>query len=73
MSADSTTGAAPSLPATLRLGPTHLVVRDLDAHSWVEAWFPGHGWVTDLLNRPALAADVAAMTPRPDLPLESDG
>jgi len=27
----------------------------------------GHGWVTDLLNRPELAADVAAMTPRPDL------
>jgi len=22
------------------------VVRDLDAHSWVEAWFPGQGWVT---------------------------
>ena len=22
------------------------VVRDLDAHSWVEAWFPGLGWVT---------------------------
>jgi transglutaminase-like putative cysteine protease len=22
------------------------VVRDLDAHSWVEAWFPGVGWVT---------------------------
>ena len=22
------------------------VVRDLDAHSWVEAWFPGFGWVT---------------------------
>jgi protein-glutamine gamma-glutamyltransferase len=22
------------------------VVRDLDAHSWVEAWFPGYGWVT---------------------------
>jgi hypothetical protein len=21
-------------------------VRDLDAHSWVEAWFPGIGWVT---------------------------
>lgn len=37
------------------------------------ARLPGHGWVTDLLNQPALAADVAAMTPRPDLPLESDG
>jgi catechol 2,3-dioxygenase len=37
MSADSTTGAAPSLPATLRLGPTHLVVRDLDASiAWYE-------------------------------------
>ncbi len=22
------------------------VVRDLDAHSWVEVWFPGTGWVT---------------------------
>ena len=22
------------------------VVRDLDAHSWVEAWFPQYGWVT---------------------------
>jgi transglutaminase-like putative cysteine protease len=22
------------------------VVRDLDAHSWVEAWFPGIGWVS---------------------------
>jgi 2-amino-4-hydroxy-6-hydroxymethyldihydropteridine diphosphokinase len=32
---------------------------------------PGHGWLTDLLNDPALGADVAAMSPRPDLPLES--
>jgi 2-amino-4-hydroxy-6-hydroxymethyldihydropteridine diphosphokinase len=31
----------------------------------------GHGWVTDLLNTPAVAADAAAMTPRPELPLES--
>jgi 2-amino-4-hydroxy-6-hydroxymethyldihydropteridine diphosphokinase len=34
---------------------------------------PGHGRLTDLLTAPALAADVAAMTPRPDLPLESNG
>ena len=37
------------------------------------AQLPGHGWVTDLLNRPELTADAAALTPRPDLPLESDG
>jgi 2-amino-4-hydroxy-6-hydroxymethyldihydropteridine diphosphokinase len=33
----------------------------------------GYGWITDLLNQPGLAADAAAMTPRPDLPLESEG
>ncbi|WP_433298824.1 2-amino-4-hydroxy-6-hydroxymethyldihydropteridine diphosphokinase [Actinoplanes sp. CA-030573] len=32
---------------------------------------PGHGWLTDLLNDPALQGDLAGMTPRPDLPLES--
>ncbi len=37
------------------------------------AQLPGLGWITDLLNRPGLAADAAAMTPRPDLPLESEG
>jgi len=30
---------------------------------------PGHGWLTDLLNDSHLAADLAGMTPRPDLPL----
>ena len=35
------------------------------------AQFPGRGRVSDLLNAKALAADVVAMTPRPDLPLES--
>ncbi len=35
------------------------------------AQLPGHGWVTDLLNDPALTADANALTPRPDLPLES--
>jgi 2-amino-4-hydroxy-6-hydroxymethyldihydropteridine diphosphokinase len=34
---------------------------------------PGHGRLTELLTAPALAADAAAMTPRPELPLESDG
>jgi protein-glutamine gamma-glutamyltransferase len=27
-------------------GAKEYVVRDLDAHSWVEAWFPTYGWVT---------------------------
>jgi transglutaminase-like putative cysteine protease len=27
-------------------GQKEYVVRDFDAHSWVEAWFPGYGWVT---------------------------
>ena len=35
------------------------------------AQLPGHGWVTDLLNLPQLAADAQAITPRPDLALES--
>jgi 2-amino-4-hydroxy-6-hydroxymethyldihydropteridine diphosphokinase len=35
------------------------------------AQLPGHGWVTDLLNANELTADVAGMTPRPDLPLEA--
>ena len=35
------------------------------------AQLPGYGWVTDLLNAPELSADANALTPRPDLPLES--
>jgi 2-amino-4-hydroxy-6-hydroxymethyldihydropteridine diphosphokinase len=35
------------------------------------AQLPGRGWVTDLLNDPELTADANALTPRPDLPLES--
>jgi 2-amino-4-hydroxy-6-hydroxymethyldihydropteridine diphosphokinase len=42
---------------------------------WIDiqpyANLPGHGWLTDLLNAPALADDIAAMQPRGDLPLES--
>jgi 2-amino-4-hydroxy-6-hydroxymethyldihydropteridine diphosphokinase len=33
---------------------------------------PGHGWLTDLLNAESMANDLAAMSARPDLPLESD-
>jgi 2-amino-4-hydroxy-6-hydroxymethyldihydropteridine diphosphokinase len=43
---------------------------------WIDiqpyAKLPGRGWLTDLLNAQALAPDVAAMSARPDLPLESD-
>lgn len=33
---------------------------------------PGHGWLTDLLNADAMAADLADVRPRPDLTLEFD-
>ena len=35
-----------SRPARSTRSEKEYVVRDLDAHSWVEAWFPGFGWVT---------------------------
>ncbi|TML33217.1 MAG: 2-amino-4-hydroxy-6-hydroxymethyldihydropteridine diphosphokinase [Actinobacteria bacterium] len=34
------------------------------------AQLPGHGWVTDLMRTPAVAADLPGLTPRPDLVLE---
>ncbi len=34
------------------------------------ARLPGHGWVTDLMRTPAVAADLPSLTPRPDLVLE---
>ena len=33
-------------PGGLRASSGEWVVRDTDAHSWVEAWFDGIGWVT---------------------------
>ena len=40
------------------------VVRDLDAHSWVEAWFPGYGWVTFDPTPSAAPAALAERRPR---------
>jgi 2-amino-4-hydroxy-6-hydroxymethyldihydropteridine diphosphokinase len=34
------------------------------------AQLPGHGWVTDLMRDPVVAADLPGLQPRPDLPLE---
>lgn len=33
-------------PGTLDRGSGEYVVRDYDAHSWVEAYFPRYGWIT---------------------------
>ena len=33
------------------------------------AQLPGHGWVTDLMRAPEVAADLPGLTPRPDLVL----
>jgi hypothetical protein len=44
------------------------IVRDTDAHSWVEAWFEGHGWVT-LDPTPAATparSQIAALAPERD-------
>jgi transglutaminase-like putative cysteine protease len=46
------------------------VVRDLDAHSWVEVWFPGIGWTT---FDPTPAGTTPATTIGADLPPRSTG
>ena len=46
------------------------IVRDTDAHSWVEAWFEGYGWITldptpaDTPARSQIASIAAAATPQ---------
>src|SRR4029078_10561360 len=39
-------GAPACAPATYNSSRKDYVVRDTDAHSWVEAYFPPYGWVT---------------------------
>ncbi|MEA2170277.1 MAG: protein-glutamine gamma-glutamyltransferase, partial [Solirubrobacteraceae bacterium] len=57
--------AAGFTPGGLRTGSDEWVVRDTDAHSWVEAWFDGIGWVTFDPTPPGTPArsQVAAIAP----------
>ncbi len=57
--------AAGFSPGGLRSASDEWVVRDTDAHSWVEAWFDGLGWVTFDPTPPQTPArsQIAAINP----------
>jgi hypothetical protein len=51
---------------TLDKDTREYVVRDLDAHSWVEAWFTGYGWVSfdpTPISAPPRAQSLEALLP----------
>jgi len=62
--------AAGFTPGTFDSSRGEYVVRDLDAHSWVEAYFPGSGWVTfdPTPSEAPPAAQLAADEEDEDLP-----
>jgi transglutaminase-like putative cysteine protease len=51
------------------------IVRDTDAHSWVEAWFDEYGWVTFDPTPPATPArsQIAALTATPEEGSDASG
>jgi protein-glutamine gamma-glutamyltransferase len=57
-------------PGTLDPDKGEYVVRDIDAHSWVEAYFPSYGWVT-FDPTPAIAPP-RAQAAGTDSPAEED-